>query len=185
MNSFKKFFNIIMIIIKNIMKFFYNLTIDNTRLIDIARKKGVKIGEGCRLYSNNFGSEPYLIEIGNHVTITNGVQFITHDGGVWVFRENKLPNADIVGKIKIENNCFVGTNTIILPNVVIGENSIVAAGSIVTKSVPKNSVVAGVPARVIKDTDEYYEGIKNKVINTKNLDSESKKTIILENLNKS
>ncbi|AUN15275.1 MAG: acyltransferase [Paeniclostridium sordellii] len=183
MANLKKFLNIIKITIKNIAKFFYNLTIDNTRLIDIARKKGVKIGENCRLYSNNFGSEPYLIEIGNHVTVTNGVQFITHDGGVWVFREDKLPNADLLGKIKIEDNCFIGTNAIILPSVTIGENSIVAAGSVVTKSIPKNSVVAGVPARVIKNTDEYYEGIKDRVINTKQLDSASKKTIILEKLN--
>ncbi|GAA0104652.1 hypothetical protein UT300013_12750 [Paraclostridium sordellii] len=183
MANLKKCLNIIKITIKNIAKFFYNLTIDNTRLIDIARKKGVKIGENCRLYSSNFGSEPYLIEIGNHVTITNGVQFITHDGGVWVFREDKLPNADLVGKIKIEDNCFIGTNAIILPSVIIGENSIVAAGSVVTKSIPKNSVVAGVPARVIKNTDEYYEGIKNRVINTKQLDPVSKKTIILETLN--
>ncbi|MFR6018280.1 MAG: acyltransferase [Paraclostridium sordellii] len=183
MANLKKILNIIKITIKNIAKFFYNLTIDNTRLIDIARKKGVKIGENCRLYSNNFGSEPYLIEIGNHVTVTNGVQFITHDGGVWVFREDKLPNADLLGKIKIEDNCFIGTNAIILPSVTIGENSIVAAGSVVTKSIPKNSVVAGVPARVIKNTDEYYEGIKDRVINTKQLDSASKKTTILEKLN--
>jgi acetyltransferase-like isoleucine patch superfamily enzyme len=156
------------------------LSVDNSRLIEIARKKGVKIGEGCRLFSANFGSEPYLISIGNHVTITNGVQFITHDGGVWIFRETKLPNADIFNPIRIEDNCFIGTNAIILPGVTIGKNSIVGAGSVVTKSIPPNSVVVGVPARIIKTTDQYYENIKTKIMNTKHLSETEKRKILLE-----
>jgi acetyltransferase-like isoleucine patch superfamily enzyme len=163
-----KGFRILKIVIRNILKNIFMLTIDNTRLIEIARKKGVQIGDNCRLYSANFGSEPYLITIGNHVTVTSGVQFITHDGGVWVFRENELPNADIVGGITIEDNCFIGTNAIILPNIKIGRNSIVAAGSVVTKSIPPNSIVGGVPASLIKTTDQYFHDIKSKIINTKN-----------------
>lgn len=60
----------------------------NKNPVKEARKQGVTIGEGCIiLCSNPFGSEPYLISIGNHVRMSRGVQFITHDGGVWVIRE--------------------------------------------------------------------------------------------------
>ena len=60
----------------------------------ILRKKGVKIGDNSEIYSTvSFGSEPYLISIGNNVRITAGVHFVTHDGGMWVLRNNgKLKN---------------------------------------------------------------------------------------------
>jgi acetyltransferase-like isoleucine patch superfamily enzyme len=48
--------------------------------IAYARKKGVTIGEHCRIYIKSWGSEPFLIHLGNHVTVTSGVKFITHDG---------------------------------------------------------------------------------------------------------
>ncbi len=66
------------------------------------RKRGVKIGDNCEIYSTvNFGSEPYLISIGNHVRITHGCRFITHDGGVWVLRELKKDSSlDLFGGIK-------------------------------------------------------------------------------------
>lgn len=68
---------------------------------------------------------------------------------------------DVLGKIRIGANCFIGTQTIILKNVTIGDNCIIGAGSVVSKSVPSGSVAAGVPARVIETVEEYYE--KNKV----------------------
>lgn len=52
------------------------------------RNKGLRIGNGCEIYrSVNFGSEPYLISIGNDVRITSGVKFCTHDGGIWTLRK--------------------------------------------------------------------------------------------------
>ena len=65
------------------------------------------------------------------------------------------------GCIEVKNNVFIGSNTIILPNVRIGNNVMVGAGSVVTKDVPDNSVVAGNPARVIESFDEYL-GKRNK-----------------------
>lgn len=54
------------------------------------KKEGLKIGEECEIYRGvSFGSEPYLIEIGNHVRITAGCKLITHDGGVWALRQLK------------------------------------------------------------------------------------------------
>lgn len=118
------------------------------------RKKGFSIGKNNRIFACDFDSEPYLIKIGNHSTITDGVKFITHDGGAWIFRD-KIPDLNVFGKIEIKDNCFIGLDSIILPNVTIGPNSVVGAGSVVTKDVPPNTIVAGIPAKVINSTEEY------------------------------
>ncbi len=122
--------------------------------------KGLKFGSNFRITgSPKFGSEPYLIEIGNDVTITNGVIFITHDGAKIVsdrLKNSKTKSRIKFGRIKLGNNVFVGVNSIILPNVSIGDDSIIAAGSTVTKSFESNSVLAGNPARKIMTIQEYH-----------------------------
>ena len=80
---------------------------------EYARRIGVTIGEGCEIYKNvHWGSEPYLIDIGNNVRITNGVSFITHDGGVWVIRnlgKNKnKKDIDVFGRIVVGDNVHIG-----------------------------------------------------------------------------
>lgn len=121
--------------------------------------KKVNIGKNARFTGKiNFGSEPFLVSIGEHVTLAHNVAFHTHDGGIWVFR-HKYPNINVFGKITIGNNVFIGTNVIILPNVTIGNNVVIGAGSIVTKSVASNVVVAGSPARVIKNIEQYEEKV--------------------------
>lgn len=131
--------------------------------VALARYMGVKIGESCRLYSTNFSTEPYLISIGNHVTITDNVQFITHDGAVWVFRETN-PNLDLFGPISVGDNVFIGLNTILLPGTEIGDNTIIAAGSILKGKYPNNSVIAGVPGKRICSIEEYHDKNKEKFI---------------------
>ncbi len=133
-----------------------------------ARKLGATIGNNCRIHTYYWGSEPWLIEIGDHVHISRDVKFVTHDGGVWVFRE-KEPDFDAFGKIKIGDNTFVGNEAMILPGVSIGRNCIIGGMSVVTKSVPDDCVVAGNPAKFICTTDEYYEKIKNLNLKTKSL----------------
>jgi acetyltransferase-like isoleucine patch superfamily enzyme len=118
------------------------------------RKLGIDVGEDCRIFANILISEPRLLKIGNHVTITKGVQLITHDGGTWVLRL-KYPGHGRPGPIVIHDNCFIGINSVILPNVSIGPNSLVGAGAVVTKDVASGTVVAGNPARVIKTLDDY------------------------------
>lgn len=147
------------------------------RHLDRARALGVKVGKNCRLFSSNFGSEGYLIEIGDHVTITDGVQFITHDGGIWVFRHQD-PEADVFGKIVIGNNVFIGINTIILPGVRLGDNTVVGAGSVVTKSFAGNQVIAGNPARIICTLDEYRQKLWPHRIATKFLPDREKLAVI-------
>ncbi|WP_102412056.1 DapH/DapD/GlmU-related protein [Beduinella massiliensis] len=110
--------------------------------IKLARKLGVKIGENCRLISfPQFGSEPYLIEIGDHVTVSSDVSFVNHDGGTWVFREHD-PYKNVIkfGRIRIGNNCFIGMRSTIMPGVSIGDDCVVGACSLVTKSIPPGEV---------------------------------------------
>jgi len=118
------------------------------------RKQGTQIGSNSRILVDNLGSEPYLIKIGNNCTIAPGVSFVNHDASAGLFRK-EIPNLNVFGKIEIKDNCFIGYGVIILYDVTIGPNSIVGAGSVVTKDVPPNSVVAGVPARVLTTTEEY------------------------------
>lgn len=125
-------------------------TMPQSKYIDYLKKSGAQIGENCEIYkSANFGSEPYLIQIGNHVRINAGVQLITHDGGYWVLRSkqsgfgDEFAEADKFGKIIIHDNVHVGTNSIIMPGVEIGENSVIACGAVVTHNVPPNSVWGG------------------------------------------
>lgn len=126
------------------------------------QKKGAKIGEGCSIHkSADLGSEPYLIEIGNKIRINAGVYFLTYDGGLWGLNnmENLNPtiyrSADAFGRISIGDNCHIGTNAFIMSGVTLGSNVVIACGAVVTKDVPDNSVVAGVPAQVIETVDAY------------------------------
>jgi acetyltransferase-like isoleucine patch superfamily enzyme len=117
--------------------------------IKYLKKCGTKIGSNCRIYTINFGSEPWLIELGNNVTITSGVKFLTHDGSMCLFQDFKGRRFSY-NKISIGNNVFIGVNSIIMPGVVIGNNVIIGAGSVVTKSIPDNYIVGGNPARFLK-----------------------------------
>ena len=127
-------------------------------------KMGVKMGDNCEIQRNvSFGSEPYLVELGNHVRVTEGCKFITHDGGVWVLRAlYKEKNIDIFGKIKVGNNVHIGMNSIIMPGVQIGNDCVIGCGAIVTKNIPSGEIWAGVPARYIETVEEYHEKNKNR-----------------------
>lgn len=127
---------------------FYIEKSDSDQKINFFRKQGVKIGENCTLETMSFSTEPYLITIGNHVGVSNGTVFITHDAGIRCFRE-EFPEDDIFGEIKIGDNVFIGINCTILPNTLVGTNCIIGAGSIVRGTFPDNSVIVGNPAKVV------------------------------------
>lgn len=123
-----------------------------------ARSLGVTVGSGCRLIATtvaSWGSEPYLITLGDRVLVTAGVRFVTHDGAVWPFRREH-PRIDRVAPIEVGDDCFLGLNSIVLPGVTIGSESVVGAGAVVNRSIPPRSVVAGVPARVVCTIDDYW-----------------------------
>jgi len=125
------------------------------------RRRGVQIGKNCLILTatENFhlGSEPYLIFIGDNVILSRDVDMITHDGSGSLFRdiEGRCRYGNRFAPITIKDRCFIGTKSLILPGVTIGPDSVVGAGSVVTKDVPPGMVAAGVPARVICTIEEY------------------------------
>jgi len=157
----------------DLLSIFYNL-FDRYLLclgnkIKYLRKRGVKIGNNCSVITQpkNFGSEPWLIEIGNKVTIANGVVFINHDGASRVFR-NLIPSSSKYGNrfgtILVGDNSFVGINSVLLPGTKVGENVIVAAGSVVKGELNSNGVYGGVPAKLICSLEHYMEKYRVEMI---------------------
>lgn len=120
-----------------------------------------------------WGSEPWLITLGKNVHITDGVKFITHDGGTLIFRKY-IPDLEITKSITVGNDVYIGNNVIILPGVKIGNEVVIGAGAIVTKDVPDNCIVAGVPARIIKSTNEYLNKLKKESLHLGHLDAKEK-----------
>jgi acetyltransferase-like isoleucine patch superfamily enzyme len=152
----------------------------NDRKVKYLRKQGMKIGDNCRLNTMSFSTEPYLIEIGNHVAIAGGSEIITHDGAIWCFLED-LPDADVFGKVKIGNNVFIGDNCTILPNTTIGDNCIVGAGSVVRGKFPENSVIIGNPAKIVMKTSvqKFLYTQNPSLFRTMNM-TDSEKAIIVK-----
>ena len=140
-----------------------------------ARKIGVNFPEGeLYIYGNiNWSTEPWIITLGRNVHITDGVKFLTHDGGTLLFRKD-VPDLEITKPITVGNDVYFGNNAIILPGVHIGNRVVIAAGAIVTKDIPDNSVVAGAPARVIKTCDDYLEKIKKESLHLGHLKGKEK-----------
>ena len=123
-------------------------------IAELFRQRGARVGHDCRLLIRELGPEPYLIEIGNHVTVSGDVSLLTHDGGGWIFTDD-MPSLQSFGPIRILDNCFIGARAILLPGVTVGPNSIVGTGAVVTEDVPPDTIVAGVPAKPISATADY------------------------------
>lgn len=142
---------------------------------------GVKFGKNCYISTKGFSSEGFLIEIGDNVRIAREVLLLTH-GGIWALRHvySEMKNFDYFGKIKIGSNVYIGQRTIIMPGVTIGDNCIIGAASIVNKSIPDNSVIAGNPVKYISSTDDYVKKIQNNRIDCHNLSSNEKLKYIQE-----
>lgn len=159
------------------------------RKLKYLRKKGITIGDKTRLNCSvaAFGTEPYLITIGYDCLVTCGVHFVTHDGGVKVLSDLGYfqgERMDMIAPIHVGNNVYIGSGAYIMPGVTIGDNCVIGAAAVVTKDIPANSVAVGIPARVIKTIDEYYENAvkRGRLYPTARMSADEKKLFLKNKL---
>lgn len=130
------------------------------------RKLGINIGNNINYICSDvyFDSTDYsLISIGDNVTISREVMFLTHDYSVHVAMVNVgwIPptgkTAHYLRPISVDNGSFIGAGVSLLPGTNIGKNCIIGAGSVVKGTIPDNSIVIGNPAKVIANTVDWAQ----------------------------
>ena len=118
----------------------------------------MKIGKGCAIFCNIMTPEPYLIELGDNVTVAGNVSFVTHDNSSIKVNSSK---ANLFGYIKIGNNVFIGQNSTIMYGVTIPNDVIIASGSVVVNSFSREGIIiGGNPARIIGSWDSFAERVE-------------------------
>ena len=105
-------------------------------------------GEFCYIMPTSVFTDPKYVEIGNNVQMAT-CTILGHDGSVAMLNRAYGVVLDSVGPVRLKDNVFIGHNSIVMPNVTIGPNAIVAAGALVTRDVPEGKIVSGVPAKVV------------------------------------
>ena len=150
-----------------IKKFIRNLILKEKaspeRYVAYLKKIGVKVGDGVKIWSPSGSvidvTYPWLLSFGNNVNVAHGVVILTHDGA-WINLKRcpEVKGAICGGQapVTIGNNVFIGVNAIITKGVTIGDNVIIGVGSVVSRDCESNSVYAGVPAKRIMSTEEYF-----------------------------
>lgn len=140
----------LMKILKRIYNKIYNSYVrsSSSRYISYLRKKGMKIGDNLDIFGEVKTilideTRPSLVSIGSNCSINKNFILLTHDWVCALFKNKYNYFLNSSGKVSIGNNVHFGMNCVVLKGVTIGDNCFVAAGSVVTKSVPANSVVGG------------------------------------------
>jgi acetyltransferase-like isoleucine patch superfamily enzyme len=122
-------------------------------------QKNASVGRQCKISSHTFICEGVTIE--DNVFIGHGVMFINDIYPRATANGQLQTEADWkVERTLIKNGASIGTGATILANITIGENAIVGAGSVVTKNVPANCIVAGNPAKVFRKIESALEALK-------------------------
>jgi maltose O-acetyltransferase len=119
-------------------------------------KVRIIIGNGCGFNRDVYLDANGLIQIGDEVSIGPDV-YMTDSNHSLTTSANRRTSPLSIGTIRIGNRCWIGAKAIILKDVELGEYCVVAAGAVVTKSFPPRSVVAGVPARLIRTLPEEQD----------------------------
>lgn len=119
-------------------------------------------GENCFVSKGAELPDHYLLSIGSNVWLTDGCRLLCHDASVIMINMMQGSQLDQVGPIEIGDNCFLGNNVIVLPNIKIGANTIVGSGAVVTRNLEGNGVYAGNPARLVSTLEDYIEKATNR-----------------------
>lgn len=136
--------------------------------VNYLKTMGISIGQGTYFFSpyttNVDIQRPWMLKIGEYCKITSGVIILAHDYSRSVVRRKY---GEIVGEAKetiIGDNVFIGMNSIICMGSHIGNNVIIGAGSVITGTIPDDSVVGGVPGKVICSLESYYTKRKSRTL---------------------
>jgi maltose O-acetyltransferase len=118
------------------------------------RAMGMHLGQGVNLPASTWidSSHCFLISIGDWCGFGEQCLILAHDGQM-----DEFLDAGLIAKVTIHESCHFGSRTVILPGVEVGPRTIVGAGSVVSKSLPPDTVCAGAPAKVICPLDDYLE----------------------------
>jgi acetyltransferase-like isoleucine patch superfamily enzyme len=146
-----------------------------------AQRLGVNVADDCwivGLTRGAFGTEPFLITIGEHCAMAAGVRFITHDGAGYIFRR-EFPDVEHFEPITLGDSVMLGMNAILLPGVTIGDRTVIGAGSVVSGDVPSGVVYAGVPAKFVCTIEEYREKCLEKAFWNLPKEPEARKAMML------
>jgi len=131
-------------------------------ILSIAKRNGLVVGEN---FYWGLGSKIdqefcHLIRIGDNVTFAGGggVQLVAHDASM-----KRWLNYTRIGKIDIGNRVYIGGGTVILPGVIIGDDVVIGARSVVSRDIPSGSVAVGSPAKVIGQIDDFIKRKKKEM----------------------
>lgn len=132
---------------------------NSDKYIKYLRSKGVEIGKGNEIQWNcNIDTtRPSLVTIGNNCFFSTGFTLLTHDWVTHLFMNRYQELLPSSGSVTIGNNVYFGQKVTVLKGVSIGDNCVIGLGSIVTHSIPANSVAVGAPAKVIGSTEDYFK----------------------------
>ena len=142
-------------------------------------KRGMRVGKDFNRQQGCFidPTHCFLITIGDDVTMSIHVTVMAHDAST-----KKMLGYTKIGQVHIGNHVFIGANTTILPGVTIGDYAVIGAGSVVTHDIPANSIVVGVPGRVIESVGEYAAKHDDDFMHTKKMATDEKKAFVLGHL---
>ena len=118
------------------------------------------VGNDVRLPSGLIPLRSENIFLHNNIEVASGARFVPHDAIHGVFNKmhgNDTEYKEHIGRIEVFDNVFIGANAVILGPVTIGPNAIVAAGAVINCDVPSDSIVGGVPAKVIGSFSSLME----------------------------
>lgn len=134
-----------------------------TEYAEFVRRHGGlhSVGQACSILPNTVFADPALVRLGNNVHFSN-CALIGHDGSVAMLNQAYGEKLESVGKIDVRDNVFIGYGAIVMPNVTIGPNAIVAAGAVVTRDVAEGDIVGGVPARPIGRVEDLVRKLKQE-----------------------